>query len=170
MFISYCSYIPAVLLCSKNQPANIKPDDDSTGPCGPPDPSSCPGEEAAQEALLQSPSPTQQRRGGNPTLTGYHKWHTGRQKKKKWTGGVVVQHSPTSSSTDVVPLSKAPETPTCSPGTALRLPATPGVPVCPHVCVPLTRSLLCVCMCKSVCATAPGWDKSRERISPKEGQ
>ena len=38
-----------------------------------------------------------------------------------WMGGVVVQHSPTSSSTDEVPLSKAPEVPTCS-SAALRCP------------------------------------------------
>ena len=46
-------------------------------------------------------------------------------------GGVVVQHSPTSSSPDEVPLSKAPETPACSRVllTAPRLPTAPGVPV-----------------------------------------
>ena len=41
------------------------------------------------------------------------------------------------------PLSKAPETPSCSPGAALRLPPAPGMP-CTHVCRPLTRSLLCM--------------------------
>ena len=44
-----------------------------------------------------------------------------------WIGGVVVQHSPTSSSTDEVPLSKAPEPPPLLPGAVLRLPAAPGV-------------------------------------------
>ena len=38
-----------------------------------------------------------------------------------------MQHSPVSASTDKVPLSKAPETPTCSSGAALRLPTAPGV-------------------------------------------
>ena len=42
-------------------------------------------------------------------------------------GGIVVQYSPTSSFTVEEPLSKAPETCTYSPGTALRLPTALGV-------------------------------------------
>ena len=55
--------------------------------------------------------------GAGPVTGG---WPVG---KKYGLGGLVVQHS----STDEVPLSKAPETPTCSPGAVLRLPTAPGV-------------------------------------------
>ena len=71
--------------------------------------------------------------------------------QKMWTGGVAVQHSPTSSSMDVVPSSKAPETPTCSPGAALQLAIAPGMPVC-------------------ICSPAPGWVKSRENNFPQKGK
>ena len=53
-----------------------------------------------------------------------------------WTGEVAVQPSLTPSSTDEVPLSKAPEPPPRSRGAALRLPTAPAV-LCTPMCVDL---------------------------------
>ncbi|XP_056454699.1 uncharacterized protein C3orf20-like [Gadus chalcogrammus] len=44
---------------------------------------------------------------------------------------------------DAVPLSKAPETPACSPGVALRLPTAPAVLVCPRVFTGSQMGLRC---------------------------
>ena len=71
-----------------------------------------------------------------------------REEKTRTRTRGVVQRSPTSSSMDEAPLSKAPETPTCSQA-ALR-PTTAPVGWWPPLCGPLTRSLLCVCVCVCV--------------------
>ena len=64
-----------------------------------------------------------------------------------WTGGVVVQHSPPSSSTEEVPLSKAPEAPGLHCGCPLlrERRGTPRVCVCAPVCVDKVTPL-CVCV------------------------
>ena len=92
----------------------------------------------------------------NSTNNRGHTWHTG-EGVGLVTGGWPVRIL--RKSTDEVPLSKASETPTCSPGAAPRQPTAPVVPVCPHVCncmcVPVCAPVfvyptcvdLCVCMC-----------------------
>ena len=78
-----------------------------------------------------------------------------------------VRYLESRASTDEVSLSKAPETPTCSPGRWGVL-CVSRVCVCGPLCVSRVRGPLCVWTSVCMCSLATRMGQKQRRISPKK--